>query len=179
MIAALPDGVIPLAVGTVLALGGLSLVLSPLVNDGTDNAIKTIKRRLSDGPEPEAADGAVAALREIEFDRETGKLSDSDYAELKTRYTRAALEELRAAEGSASAAAATAVLDADPVEAAIRRAAAQQKSCPDCGPRGEPDATYCSNCGRFLPGACGGCGASVTEPGSAYCVSCGDPLIES
>ncbi len=179
MLVALPEGAIPLAVGTVLALGGLSLVLSPLMNDGTDNAIKTIKRRVSDGPAPEAADGAVAALREIEFDRETGKLSDSDYAELKSRYTRAALDELRAAEGLASAAAATAVLDADPVEAAIRRAAAHQRSCTDCGPRSEPDATYCSDCGKFLPGACGSCGATVTAAASAYCASCGDPLLAS
>jgi hypothetical protein len=30
---------------------------------------------------------ALAALKEIEFDRETGKLSDADYELLKTRYT--------------------------------------------------------------------------------------------
>src|SRR3954470_22626072 len=38
---------------------------------------------------------ALAALKEIEFDRETGKLSDSDYHFLKTKYTAAALEALR------------------------------------------------------------------------------------
>ena len=92
MLAALPEGAIPLAVGTVLALGGLSLVLSPLINDGSEAATK-VKPRVRTGPAPEATDGAVAALREIEFDRETGKLSDSDYAELKARYTRAALDE--------------------------------------------------------------------------------------
>jgi hypothetical protein len=33
-------------------------------------------------------ESAIDALREIEFDRATGKLSDDDYAALKTEYTR-------------------------------------------------------------------------------------------
>ncbi len=176
MLAALPEGAIPLAVGTMLALGGLSLVLAPLINDGSEAATK-VKPRVRTGPAPEATDGAVAALREIEFDRETGKLSDADYAELKSRYTRAALDELRASDAANASMNAVAVLEIDPVEAAISRARAQQKSCIDCGPRLEPDATYCSNCGRFLPGQCNHCGATVTAPGSAFCSSCGDVLV--
>src|SRR3954470_4014768 len=38
---------------------------------------------------------ALSALKEIEFDRETGKLSDTDYQFLKAKYTAAALEALR------------------------------------------------------------------------------------
>jgi len=38
----------------------------------------------------------------------------------------------------------------DEVEAAIRRAGASLVSCEECGPRPEPDAVYCSNCGRKL-----------------------------
>ena len=37
----------------------------------------------------------MAALREIEFDRATGKLSDADYDFLKARYTARALDALR------------------------------------------------------------------------------------
>ncbi len=66
--------------------------------------------------------------------------------------------------------------DVDPVEAAIRRARARQQSCVNCGPRIEPDATYCSNCGTFLPGACTHCHAPVTERSAAFCVDCGDAL---
>ena len=43
---------------------------------------------------------AVAALREIEFDRETGKLSDDDYAALKAKYTGEAVAALRAESGA-------------------------------------------------------------------------------
>ena len=42
---------------------------------------------------------ALLALKEIDFDRETGKLSDEDYHFLKEKYTAQALEALRAEEG--------------------------------------------------------------------------------
>ena len=143
--------------------------------------IKAARAKRS-GRADEQLDGAVAALREIEFDRETGKLSDSDYAELKTRYTREALAELRAADARDAAAvpvviAALSAADAaDPVEAAIRRARENQRSCGVCGPRPEPDATYCSSCGLYLPGACAKCGTTVNYIGSRFCTGCGDHL---
>ncbi len=196
---AMPEGAVPLVLGTVLALSALTLVLSPLLSGeavvraddektaATEAARAKAARAKRSGREEEQLDGAVAALREIEFDRETGKLSDSDYTELKTRYTREALAELRASDArDASAAGAVAgpveatVLSpddaADPVEAAIRRARDNQRSCGVCGPRPEPDATYCSSCGRFLPGACAKCGTSVDLVGSRFCSGCGDQL---
>ena len=190
----IPEGAIPLVVGTVLALGALTLVLSPLLSGeaevraedemkaATEAARIKAARAKRSGREAEQLDGAVAALREIEFDRETGKLSDSDYAELKTRYTREALAELRAADARDAAAmpvvvaALSAADTADPVEAAIRRAREKQRSCGACGPRPEPDATYCSSCGRYLPGACAKCGTSVDLVGSRFCSGCGDHL---
>ena len=43
-------------------------------------------------PEETPKGVALAALKEIEFDRETGKLSDVDYEFLKSKYTGQALE---------------------------------------------------------------------------------------
>ncbi|MEI6739186.1 MAG: zinc ribbon domain-containing protein [Gemmatimonadaceae bacterium] len=206
MMLALPEGAVPLAVGTVLALGGLSLVLSPLISEdeastsspegGTaarPRAVRAVRAKpTSTASDEEAADGPIAALREIEFDRATGKLSDQDYQELKQRYTQLAIDEMRAADRAAAgivasvgtAARPTAVpVDAeedrpgeDPVEAAIRRARAEQKACDVCGPRPEADADYCSSCGRYLPGACGHCGTSVDLVGSRFCTNCGEQL---
>jgi hypothetical protein len=190
----MPEGAVPLVLGTALALGALTLVLSPLLSGeaevraedekkaATEAARIKAARAKRSGREEEQLDGAVAALREIEFDRETGKLSDSDYAELKTRYTREALAELRAADARDAVAAPVVVAAlspadaADPVEAAIRRARENQRSCGVCGPRPEPDATYCSSCGRYLPGACGKCGTNVDLVGSRFCSGCGDHL---
>jgi hypothetical protein len=110
---------------------------------------------------------AVIALREIEFDLVTGKLSDVDYEELRARYTQRALEAMRA--GSAAT-------PGDAAEAAVLAYRERLKRCGRCGPRPEPDAVYCSSCGLYLPGSCAACGASVTEPGAAYCTSCGHAL---
>lgn len=182
---ALPEGAMPLVVGTALVLGALTLVLSPLlsaIDPATDTPAKRKAAKMAS--EIDAPSTAVDALREIEFDRETGKLSESDYADLKQRYTREALAELRAAEsGAAVGTAKPRVVDAgvasavlDPVEAAIARARADVRSCGVCGPRPEPDATYCSSCGRYLPEKCGSCGTSIDLVGSRFCSGCGEQL---
>jgi len=184
---ALPEGALPLVVGTALVLSALTLVLTPLLS-AIDPATDTPAKRKAEqrSAEIDAPSTAVDALREIEFDRETGKLSDSDYADLKQRYTREALAELRAAEPSAGVAATTAAVTAqaassaatalDPVEAAIARARADVRSCGVCGPRPEPDATYCSSCGRYLPEKCSACGTSIDLVGSRFCSGCGCQL---
>lgn len=152
-----------LIVGTILAVGALAYVLFPLL------VAPTTARRTSayTSPSPAAEQDAVVALREIEFDRATGKLSDGDYDELRTRYTERALAALRSG-GTGS--------PDDAAEAAVLAYRARLKECVTCGPRPEPDATYCSTCGTFLPGTCGSCGAVVTEAGAAFCTSCGRQL---
>ena len=153
-----------LIVGTVLAVGALAYVLFPLLIVSTPGVRRPRAIPVaSAAPEQEA----VVALREIEFDRATGKLSDADYAELKARYTARAIEGIRSSTGAATD---------DAAEAAVLAYRARMRSCARCGPRPEPDATYCSTCGSFLPGACGSCGQPVTEPGAAFCTSCGRQL---
>ncbi len=186
---AIPEGAMPLVVGTLLALGALTVVLAPLLAGTIVTPARDGKSALDDDDRPSTA---VDALREIEFDRETGKLSDSDYADLKARYTRAALEELRAADrvsadrvsvGRDTAASGALVMASagadeaiDAVEAAIARARGRQQSCNSCGPRPEPDALYCSSCGGYLPGVCGSCGTSINVAGSRFCSGCGSQL---
>ncbi|MEP6904466.1 MAG: hypothetical protein ABI875_00205 [Gemmatimonadales bacterium] len=105
-------------VGVALALVALSFVLYPLLFD-SPLAVPS-----PGGPAISAADAgrnaAMEALREIEFDRETGKLSDKDYEALRSTYTQRAVEIMRGG--------------IDP-------------ACARCGPRPEHDAVYCSNCG--------------------------------
>lgn len=171
----LPPETVPLAAGTVLALLALSVVLAPLLSDNSaaDDApaARTQKRTNADGT-------AVAALREIEFDKATGKLSDTDYDALRAMYTRDALAELRAADNLAAAAAQDAApVTEDLVEAAIRRARNARHDCTACGPRPEPDATFCSSCGRYLAGTCRTCGTPVDLVGARFCIGCGQGLV--
>jgi hypothetical protein len=154
-----------LAIGTLLAVGALSYVLLPLLMPPAPRrAAPVVRVREGAGAEHEA----VVALREIEFDRVTGKLSDADYAELKTRYTAVALEAMRASSEPVGA--------EDAVEAAVRAYRSRLKSCQRCGPRPEPDAVYCSSCGGYLAGRCAQCGSEVSEAGAACCSACGHAL---
>ena len=156
---------LPLVVGTLLAVGALAFVLFPLFLGVGPSVARA--RIIPARSARVAEDEAVVALREIEFDRVTGKLSDGDYAELRTRYTDRALAAMRA--GSAT-------VSADAAEAAVAAYRTRMRECARCGPRPEPDATYCSACGTYLPGSCTSCGARVTESGAAFCNSCGHQL---
>ncbi|HET9684173.1 MAG TPA: zinc ribbon domain-containing protein [Gemmatimonadaceae bacterium] len=157
-----------LIVGTLLAVGALAFVLYPLIA----GPVPVRRIPVASAPSSKPAEHeAVVALREIEFDRVTGKLSDADYEELKARYTARALQAMRAGSSDGSSAGAD-----DAIEAAVRAYRERMKSCATCGPRPEPDAVYCSNCGRYLPGACEGCGAAITESSAAFCASCGRQL---
>ncbi|MDQ6633394.1 MAG: zinc ribbon domain-containing protein [Gemmatimonadota bacterium] len=153
-----------LIIGTALAVGALAYVLFPLLAGAIIAPVRrgTTRREAADAVGSEA----IVALREIEFDRATGKLSDADYEELRARYTERALQAMRAGSDSSG----------DAAEAAVLAYRERLKHCSRCGPRPEPDAVYCSTCGLYLAGSCASCGAGVTEPGAAYCTSCGHAL---
>lgn len=132
-----------------VAIVVLWLVLQPLI--GAPSSVSTPVEPID--PEETPKGVALAALKEIEFDKETGKLSDADYAALKAKYTAFALEALRGEQSEAS----------DDIEALIaakvrslRSASAATSSddsspaCSICGPRPEPDAVFCSRCGGAL-----------------------------
>src|ERR1041385_8700109 len=84
-------------------------------------------------PEDDLSPRAVAlrALKEIEFDRATGKLSDADYDALKGKYTSEALVALRAESSERGA-------GSSPIHAAPGpRSPLPAPSCPTHGPRPE------------------------------------------
>ena len=178
------SALLALGVGTVLAIGALAYVLYPIffastekgrtdIGGGNAPGLAVSHRRMV-GVAELAENVAVVALREIEFDRATGKLSDDDYGQLKERYTREALAGMRREPSLAPAVGGDAV--EDEIEAAIRAYRAQHPACPACGPRPELDAVFCSSCGRYLPGTCERCGTRIEELGARFCVACGHRL---
>lgn len=116
---------------------------------------------------------ALRALKEIEFDRATGKLSDTDYDALKRQYTGLALQVLRDAGGGIPAATASRQV-AYPASPAPSTPI-PPLACPAHGPRPEPGAEFCSECGRRLgsaPGYCARCGTELAVD-ARYCNGCG------
>lgn len=126
-----------LALGTALALIALAFVLYPLFTSAGDDAPPPLQRR-----EPSDAERAEEALREVEFDRATGKLSPQDYEALRSAYTAEVVQAMRTEEQSAP--------PPDEAEALIERFRGMVAVCPECGERPEPAAEFCSSCGRRL-----------------------------
>jgi len=78
---------------------------------------------------------ALLAIKELEFDRETGKIAEPDYQTIRARLTWEAVKTLD---------------DVEPASATPGpgpRVTPGEPTCPRCGPRPEPDALFCSKCG--------------------------------
>jgi len=167
------SGVLELAAGILLAAGAVYFILQPILRpvssgSGTRDAGSVDE---GDDPDDDFSPRAVAlrALKEIEFDRATGKLSDADYDALKGKYTAEALAALRVETGERGA-------ESGPLpERTAPRSLLPVSACPAHGRRTEPDAQFCSECGRRLataPGYCARCGTAL-EHDAHYCHSCG------
>jgi len=160
-----------LIVGILLATGATYYVLRPVLRPAAPGPGGADAAGEGDDPDDDLSPQAVAlrALKEIDFDRATGKLSDADYDELHAKYQAEALAALRG-ETAARSAPAPAAQRAPAVAGAPRTAV-----CPLDGPRPEPDAVFCSACGRRLgtaPGYCSRCGSTL-ETDARYCNRCG------
>lgn len=139
-----------LAAALVLAAVVLWLVLSPMYGTA---AVAAAPNPLDDLVDPlETPRGrALEAIRELEFDRATGKIGERDFAELSARYSAEALQVLRTeAPGHGG------------------------PTCLQCGPRPEADAQFCSSCGADLATKlrCASCGAPFPATGR-FCTECG------
>jgi zinc ribbon protein len=156
-----------LILGILLAAGATYFVLLPILRPPVESASGDA---VDEGEDP--ADDmtpqtvALRALKEIEFDRATGKLSDQDYDALKAKYTGEALAAMRVESG---------VRSQEPGIKPVPESRLPAARCPEHGPRPENGAIFCSDCGRRLgaaQGYCARCGTTL-EDDARYCNRCG------
>jgi len=158
-----------LILGVLLAAGAIYFVLLPILRPPVESASADAAGDEGDDPADDMSPQTVAlrALKEIEFDRATGKLSDTDYEQLKAKYTGEALAAMRERAPDAVSRA--------PEQPTGAQRPAHGARCPEHGPRPEKDAQFCSDCGRRLgtaPGYCTRCGTAL-EDDARYCNRCG------
>jgi len=103
----------------------------------------------------------LQTLRDLEFERETGKLSDADFERLNTRYRARARDVLRAldqqlsefrAEATELIAAELSKLDGEPPDASAAAGGegetSPQRTCAGCETDNDADAVFCKKCGK-------------------------------
>jgi Double zinc ribbon len=157
-----------LILGILLAAGAIYFVLLPILRPPVEAASDADPGDEGEDPADDMSPQTVAlrALKEIEFDRATGKLSDQDYDALKAKYTGEALAAMRVESGIRRQ------------ESGVRPAPESRlvtPTCPEHGARPEIGAVFCSHCGRRLgkaPGYCARCGTALEED-ARYCNRCG------
>jgi len=163
--------VIALLIGVLVALAAVALVLEPIVRPPRAAQPDALSFEPDEDPLGHRKDLALAALKEIEFDRATGKLDDADYERMKARYTAEALQAIRDVDAAAApvprepalarapvpagvgAESDGATALADPVEmlvAARRKASKGRKFCTECGAELEGTGKFCVECGARM-----------------------------
>lgn len=123
--------------GAVLILLVTAALLAPLFVDREPDL------DLDELPPEERREAALEALREVEFEHDTGKLADGEYERLRALFGRTALEAEEEA-GTRSAAA------SGPERTEPR--SAEGRFCTECGGEVPAGARYCPDCGRPVGG---------------------------
>jgi hypothetical protein len=122
--------------------------------------------------EEEQKRAVLRALKDLDYERSVGKISDEDYAELSARYRQQARELLRSLDEELAPArerlarlvaervgdpvpASTRAKKQKPAAPAKQRAAsvdgdAKSRSCDECSAHNELDARFCKGCGQRL-----------------------------
>jgi hypothetical protein len=125
-------------------------------------------------------DGILAALRDLDFDHATGKITDDDYAMQRAPWVASGAEVLKQLEA----------LDMTPDDEAIERAIAARRkaasngqaagamvalTCSECGAAARADDRFCAGCGAALARVCGQCQSPLVAE-DRFCGKCGAPV---
>jgi hypothetical protein len=132
-----------LAIAVLMIVAAIAYVAAPLFSG--------IPAGEFNGPQPVTASKrerwerqkleAYAAIKEVEFDHQMGKLSEADFAAMRDKYAAQALEAIAALDAASAA---------PPRQALKGRRARRIAYCPSCGVSLPARANFCPACGRSL-----------------------------
>lgn len=123
---------------------------------------------------------ALAALKELDFDYETGKLDEEDYEHLKDRYRAKTLSLLKEIDQTRAVEDIEEEIEKEVAQVREKRQEVSEKPqklvCPQCGESYLSDDRFCPACGADLTALrCLNCGAEY-EKEDKFCPSCGVAL---
>jgi hypothetical protein len=149
---------ISLAIGAGgLAAAAFYRMLAPLVSDEAASAVASISDRVRSALEREKA-LTLRSIKELEFDRAMGKVSEKDFDEMAGRLRARALTLIRELDQGGSSYRAS-------IEQELSRRLSRKGSapaapasivCASCGVANDLDALFCKKCGTKIVAASGG-----------------------
>jgi RNA polymerase subunit RPABC4/transcription elongation factor Spt4 len=150
-------------IGLVLLAASLFFISMPF-RKKQQKDVKNSKTNLQ--VQKERREMVVAALRDLDFDFKTGKVSEEDYTPLRARLMAEAAQYIERQQE-----------EDQKLEALIqsRRAAHQQGiNCDHCGAHVGADQRFCSKCGLPVKNElCSSCGRKI-QSNEQFCPSCGN-----
>ncbi len=138
-----------MATTTLVGIAALR-ALRPLVSDHDDRAV-VIGERTRAALEQEKAN-TLRTIKELEFDRAMGKMSEEDFTEMSVRLRARAgrlIKQLDAGSGYRSKIEVD-VLKRLGTSSEPKVAAHAERACPKCSTANDTDARFCKNCGERL-----------------------------
>jgi RNA polymerase subunit RPABC4/transcription elongation factor Spt4 len=111
----------------------------------------------------------LAALRDLDFDYQTGKIAEQDYTILRSELMVQAAQLIRSQETEDEA-----------IENLIRArrealSVGEARKCSQCGRKLSADDRFCPGCGEPVGTACPKCGQTTTSE-DRFCSKCGEPV---
>ena len=106
----------------------------------------------------------LTALRDLDFDYQTGKVAEVDYTLLRDRLLAEAAQVLQLERQKEQ--------EIEDLIRAHREAESQPGACPDCNHPVWPSDRFCPHCGKLVESTCSECGVPI-QPFHRFCPSCG------
>jgi hypothetical protein len=151
-------------IGLALLAAALVYVSLPFRQKQLIKANSSVTSRQQQRP----GEAILSALRDLDFDFKTGKISEEDYTPLRTHLVAEVAQYMEAEEKRE-----------EQLEALIQTRRTAQKAdatCHHCGASMQADQRFCSKCGSAAGSEpCPSCGKN-NQTGDLFCASCGTKL---
>jgi rRNA maturation endonuclease Nob1 len=131
-----------------ILLAATAFVAKPYWQRGTVVKLDVSNGRLADLIA--RRDNLLAAIKEIEFDRQTGKISEEDFAEMNAQYRAEAVTVLKRIDALRGNKQVSKKLEAELQRMRSQRQGQHGKFCSECGKSVSAGDRFCSNCGNSL-----------------------------
>ena len=151
-------------VGLALVVLVISFVISPF----REKTSRKLAPAASNDANPASQrEQVILALRDLDFDYQTEKIGEDDYARTRTQLLAEAAEFIQAEQRE----------DAriEDLIRARREAASPSQKCPECGRQLRSGDLICPGCGSITTVRCQSCG-QANRPDDNFCTKCGTRL---